>query len=165
MSQGKEIIKFSTYWNEERSFLTMFIKIMRYKYNIFIRTIIKSTDIRLWNYPKWLQGKLNCDYANDTRINSPSLWSKIIRDHVKSYIKTCDSWSRSVLTPMCWKSQDLITFVACLGRTPLLFFDEPSSWCKMPRSWFNCNWSCTYNFRRNKAVSTVIVVFSISMYE
>lgn len=31
------------------------------------------------------------------------------------------------LTPMCWKSQDLMTLVACLGRTPLLFLEEPSS--------------------------------------
>lgn len=47
--------------------------------------------------------------------------------------------SQRALTPMCWKSQERITFVACFGRTPLLFLEEPSSWCKMLRSWFNCN--------------------------
>lgn len=31
------------------------------------------------------------------------------------------------LTPMCWKSHDRITLVACFGRTPRLFLEEPSS--------------------------------------
>ncbi len=30
-----------------------------------------------------------------------------------------------VLTTMCWKSHDRITFVACLGRTPLLLLLLP----------------------------------------
>lgn len=42
---------------------------------------------------------------------------------------------------MCWKSQERMTLVACFGRTPRLFLDEPSSWCKRLRSWFNCNCS------------------------
>ena len=35
-----------------------------------------------------------------------------------------------LLTTMCWKSQDFMTWVACLGNTPRLFFffpDESSS--------------------------------------
>lgn len=43
---------------------------------------------------------------------------------------------------MCWKSQERMTLVACLGRMPLLALDELSSWLKKFRSWFNCSWSC-----------------------
>lgn len=31
------------------------------------------------------------------------------------------------LTPMCWKSHERMTLVACLGRTPRLFLVELSS--------------------------------------
>lgn len=45
------------------------------------------------------------------------------------------------LTPMCWKSHDRMTLVACLGKTPRLFLVELSSWLKRFRSWWNCSWS------------------------
>lgn len=56
------------------------------------------------------------------------------------------------LTPMCWKSQERMTLVACLGRMPLLALDELSSWLKKLRSWFSCNWSCG---QTNTAVRSV----------
>lgn len=53
------------------------------------------------------------------------------------------------LTPMCWKSHERMTLVACLGRTPRLFLVELSSWLKRFRSWWNCSWSWadTHSFR------------------
>lgn len=134
---------------------------MGYKTDTIIKIIMTSTDIRLCGTaPNDFRKKLNWDYTN-SKFTFPMKQNH--RRPRRVTWESFDSWSRSVLTPMCWNSQDLITFVACLGRTPLLFFDEPSSWCKMPRSWFNCNWSCVYSFKRRKKVNIVIAIFCINI--
>lgn len=40
-NQGVESFKFSTLWNEERLLLTVFIETMKYKWNMFVKILIK----------------------------------------------------------------------------------------------------------------------------
>lgn len=76
-------------------------------------------------------------------------WLSVFFSRIKVLNRRRFATHTHTLTPMCWKSHERMTLVACLGRTPRLFLVELSSWLKRFRSWWNCSWSWTHRRQRH----------------
>lgn len=76
-------------------------------------------------------------------------WLSVLFSRIKVLNRRRFATHTHTLTPMCWKSHERMTLVACLGRTPRLFLVELSSWLKRFRSWWNCSWSWTHRRQRH----------------
>lgn len=76
-------------------------------------------------------------------------WLSVFFSRIKVLNRRRFATHTHTLTPMCWKSHERMTLVACLGRTPRLFLVELSSWLKRFRSWWNCSWSWAHRRQRH----------------